>query len=358
MASLPRPYMASLPSPYSTMAAMADIPVIITVDLPDRLIDRLRSVSPHLKIRVHPTGEASDIPDEQLGEMEILYTRRALPEPEQVPNLRWIQFHWSGIDPFVEHSLLRSDVFVTTLSGAAVPQMAEYALTMMMAASHHLPDMLDHKRRKHWPEDRFTRFRPQELRGSTVGIVGYGSIGREIARLCQAFGARVLVTKRDLKSLEHKGYQLEGLGDPQAELPNRIYPPQALASMAAECDFLVITVPLAPQTRGLVGEKVLRRMKPTAYLIDVSRGGVVDHGALVEALKDHWIAGAALDVYPVEPLPESSPLWELPNAILSPHVAGTSGQYLERAAELFSENLRRYIANEPLLNRYDPKLGY
>jgi phosphoglycerate dehydrogenase-like enzyme len=99
-------------------------------------------------------------------------------------------------------------------------------------------------------------------------------------------------------------------------------------------------------------------MKPTAYLIDVSRGGVVDHGALVEALGNNWIAGAALDVFPVEPLPQSSPLWELPNLILSPHVAGTSGLYLERAAELFAENLRRYLANEDLLNRYDPKLGY
>jgi phosphoglycerate dehydrogenase-like enzyme len=99
-------------------------------------------------------------------------------------------------------------------------------------------------------------------------------------------------------------------------------------------------------------------MKDTAYLIDVSRGGVVDQGALVEALREKAIAGAALDVYPVEPLPESSPLWDLPNVILSPHVGGTSGQYLERAADLFAENLRRYVANEPLLNRYDSKRGY
>jgi len=340
------------------MATMAEIPVIITVDLPDRLLERLQSVSPRLKIRLHPTGEASEIPEEQLAEVEILYTRRALPEPEQVPNLRWIQFHWSGIDQFVENSLLRSEVMVTTLSGAAVPQMAEFALTMMMAAGHHLSEMVEQRRNKSWAEDRFTRFRPLELRGNTVGIVGYGSIGREIGRLCVALGARILVTKRDLKVLEQQGYQPEGLGDPQAELPTRIYPPQALASMASECDFLVITLPLTPETRGLVGEQVLRRMKPTAYLIDVSRGGVVDHGALVEALGNRWIAGAALDVFPVEPLPQSSPLWELPNVILSPHIAGTSGLYLERAAELFAENLRRYLADEELLNRYDPKLGY
>lgn len=337
---------------------MADIPVLITVDMPDALLDRLRAVSPHIQIDLLPTNEASDFSEEQLGEMQILYTRQALPEPEQVPNLRWIQFHWSGIDAFVDQSLLRSDMIVTTLSGAAVPQMAEFGLTMMMALGHHLPPMMEDQGEKVWADNRFTRYRPQELRGSTVGIVGYGNIGREIARICQALGAQVLATKRDLKTLDRGGYLLEGLGDAEAEIPERIYPPQALPSMAAECDFLVLTVPLTPETRGLVGSKVFQSMKDTAYLIDISRGGVVDQGALVEALREGEIAGAALDVYPVEPLPESSPLWELPNVILSPHIAGTSGQYLERAAEIFAENLRRYVADEPLLNRYDAKRGY
>ncbi len=340
------------------MASMADIPVLITVDMPDALLDRLRAVSPHIEIDLLPTGDASDFSEEQLGEMEVLYTRQALPEPEQVPNLRWIQFHWSGIDDFVDHSLLRSDMIVTTLSGAAVPQMAEFALTMMMSLGHHMPNMMEDQKQKIWADNKFTRFRPKELRGSTVGIVGYGNIGREIARICQALGAQVLATKRDLKTLDAGGYVLEGLGDSQADIPERIYPPQALPSMASECDFLVLTVPLTPETRGLVNAKVFKSMKDTAYLIDVSRGGVVDQGALVEALREEAIAGAALDVYPVEPLPESSPLWELPNVILSPHVAGTSGQYLERAADLFAENLRRYVANEPLLNRYDSKRGY
>lgn len=340
------------------MASMADIPVLITVDMPDALLDRLRAVSPHIEIDLLPTGDASDFSEEQLGEMEVLYTRQALPEPEQVPNLRWIQFHWSGIDAFVDQSLLRSEMIVTTLSGAAVPQMAEFALTMMMSLGHHMPNMMEDQKAKVWADNRFTRFRPKELRGSTVGIVGYGNIGREIARICQALGAQVLATKRDLKTLDAGGYVLEGLGDLQAEIPERLYPPQALPSMASECDFLVLTVPLTPETRGLVNAKVFESMKDTAYLIDVSRGGVVDQGALVEALREETIAGAALDVYPVEPLPESSPLWELPNVILSPHVAGTSGQYLERAADLFAENLRRYVANEPLLNRYDSKRGY
>ena len=340
------------------MAPMADIPVLITVDMPEALLDRLRAVSPRIQIDPLPTGDPSDFTEEQLGETEVLYTQKALPEPEQVPNLRWIQFHWSGIDAFVDHSLLRSDVKVTTLSGAAVPHMAEFALTMMMALSHHLPAMMKDQKEKSWADNRFTRFRPLELRDSTVGIVGYGSIGREIARLCQSFGAQVLATKRNLRVLEDGGYVRKGMGDPQADIPERLYPPQALPSMASECDFLILTVPLTPETRGMVNAKVFKSMKNTAFLIDVSRGGVVDQGALVEALNEGEIAGVALDVYPVEPLPETSPLWEMSNVILSPHVAGTSGKYLARAADLFAENLRRYIADEPLLNRYDPRLGY
>jgi phosphoglycerate dehydrogenase-like enzyme len=272
--------------------------------------------------------------------------------------LRWVQFHFAGIDHAEQHPLLSSGVQITTLSGAAMSQMAEFALMAILALGHRLPGIMADRLKKHWPDDRFERFRPLELRGSTVGLVGYGSVAREIARLSRSFGARVLASKRDLTQLDDLGYVPEGLGDLHAELPDRIYPPQALASMASECDFLVASIPLTPETRGLVGRKVLAAMKPTAFLVDISRGGVVDHGALVEALTEKRIAGAALDVYPVEPLPENSPLWDLPNVILSPHLAGASGEYFRRAAELFSENLRRYLSGQPLLNLYHPKRGY
>jgi len=262
------------------------------------------------------------------------------------------------VDHVADHSLLRSGLQVTTLSGAAVPQIAEFALMCILAQSRHLSTMMTDPADVRWGENRFKRYRPRELRGSTVGIVGYGSVGREIARLCRAFGASVLATKHDLKRLDDIGYTLNGLGDPGAVLPDRLYPPQALSSMVSSCDFIVITVPLTPQTRGMIDERVLGGMKPTAYLIDVSRGGVVDHGALVEALNENRLAGAALDVYPVEPLPDSSPLWGMPNVILSPHVAGTSEHYYERAADLFAENLHRYHVGRPLLNLYDPDRNY
>jgi phosphoglycerate dehydrogenase-like enzyme len=339
--------------------AESDVHVLVAVQFPEALLERIRAVSPRIKLTVHPAREGDELPDEALQDAEVLYTARALPDPSRAPELRWVQFHYAGIDHVVDHPLVRSDsVRITTLSGAAVPQMAEFALMSMLALGRHLLRMIEDKAQARWAENRFERFAPTLLRDSTVGIVGYGSIGREIARLCRSLGADVLGVKRDLMHLEQDHYIEEGMGDPDAELVSRIYPPEAVASMASLCDFLVVTVPLTPETRGMIGAKVFKEMKAGAFLVDVSRGGVVDHGALIEALQEGKIAGAALDVYPIEPLPAESPLWSMANVILSPHVAGASPRYYESAADLFATNLRRYLAEQPLLNLYDPSRGY
>jgi phosphoglycerate dehydrogenase-like enzyme len=209
-----------------------------------------------------------------------------------------------------------------------------------------------------WPEDRWERFSPQELNQSTVGIIGYGSIGREVARLCCAFGAEVLATKSDVKQPEDTDYAIEGVGDPGGDSVHRLYPPQALIPMLKESDYVVVAVPLTPETRGLITAKELEAMKSTAYLVDVSRGGVVNHDDLIEALRGGWLAGAALDVFPEEPLPNDSQLWGLPNVILSPHIAGMTDHYDERAVDLFIENLNRYLVGEALLNQIDLERGY
>jgi phosphoglycerate dehydrogenase-like enzyme len=336
----------------------ADMLVLMTVRFPDALLQRIRSVSPRLRVEVHPASNTAELPGGLLPDVEILYTMRTLPDPEAVPNLRWIQFHSAGIDHVAEHPLLRGEVRVTTLSGAGVPQMAEYVLMALLALGRRLPRLERDRTEKRWAENRFERFRPSDLKGSTVGIVGYGSVGREVARLCRAFGAEVLATKRDLRHPADDGYRPDHQGDPGAEVPTRLYPPQALPSMAAECDFLVITVPLTPETRGLVGRAVLKKMKPTACLVDVSRGGVIDHNALIEALSEKRLGGAALDVFPVEPLPASSPLWDMPNVLLSPHIGGASDHYFEQATALFAINLQRYLTDQPLLNEFDPRRGY
>lgn len=340
------------------MVEMSTVEILITLSIPEEHLERLQAVSPRVKLHVIPSRDPEGIPRELLSEIEILYTTDVFPDPVDVPNLRWIQLHFAGVDHVVDRALFREEIDITTLSGVAASGVAEYALMGILSLGRRVPQMVADKGKKRWPENRFNLYQPLSLRGSTVGIVGYGSIGREVARLCRAHGATVLAAKHNLKQLEDQDYVLEGLGDPHADFPERIYPYQAVGSMSSLCDFLVICVPLTPESRGIIDEKVFSKMKEGACLIDVSRGGVVDHGALIEALQSGRLAGAALDVYPLEPLPERSPLWEMQNVILSPHIAGASGRYFSQAMDLFAENLKRYLADKPLLNRYDPARGY
>lgn len=337
----------------------AQIEVLVTVPFNEAEIQALRDVSPRLKINFQAAREPEEITKEHWGHAEVLYTDQVLPDPELVPNLRWLQFHWAGLDFALENPLLQKpDLMITSLSGAAAPQMAEFALTQMLALGHRLPELAAHQGRSEWPRERWERFRPQELRASTVGIVGYGSIGREIARLVHALGGTVLAAKQDAMNPEDTGYTIPGLGDPGGDLFTRLYPYQALRSMVKECDFVVLSVPLTEETRGIFGAAEIAAMKPTAFLIALGRGGVVDQGALVTAIQEKRIAGAALDVFAEEPLPSGSPLWKLPNVLISPHVGGMSVHYNQRAIALFTENLKRYLTGAPLLNRFDRSKGY
>ncbi len=336
-----------------------NINVLVTVPFPEKLLNILSAVSSRLNVIVRKARSADDIPADMWQQTDILYSTGILPTPEQVPNLKWIQFHFAGIDRVIDEPILQQGgVIVTTLSGAHAPQMGEYVLMMMLALGHKLPGLLTLKGKPDWPRDRFERFLPVELRGSTVGIIGYGSIGREVSRLLQPFGVTVLTTKRNAMQVKDSGYTQAGLGDPGGDFPRRIYPFQALKSMIAECDFVVVAVPLTSDTQSLIGAEELAAMKPTAFLVDVSRGSVIDHIALIRALKDKKIAGAALDVFPEEPLPQNSPLWKLPNVILSPHISGVTPYYDQRAVALFAQNLQRFISGEPLFNQFEIERGY
>ncbi len=335
------------------------VELLITISLSDDLVQRLASVSPRLKITTHPARSPEEIPAEIWERVDVLYTARALPPPEMAPHLAWIQFHWAGIDHAINAPICqREGMLITNLSGASAPQIAEHALMMLLALGHQMPDAIALQRRMEWPAERWGVFSPRELRGSTVGIVGYGSAGRQLARLLQPHGATVLATKRDVMHPGDTGYTIEGLGDPGGDLVHRLYPPQALRSMLKECDFVVVNLPLTPATRGLLNAETLAVLKPTAHLVDLSRGGVVDHAALIPMLREHKLASAALDVFSTEPLPADSPLWKLPNVIITPHIAGFSPAYDQRAVDFFVENLNRYLANLPLYNRFNPEEGY
>jgi len=334
------------------------IPVLILTQspIPAPLIEKVRAVSPRL-VAEHRTARTLDELGDALRDVEVLYTTGLMPSPEQAPALKWVQGHFAGVERFLDHPLLKS-VVLTTSSGIHAPAMAEYVLMMMLAFAHHLPRMIEYHKRAEWPQGRWDLFAPRELRGMTVGIVGYGSVGREVARLAKAFGMRVLATKRDLTRVTDEGWRLPEVGDPLTQSVDRLYPAETLRAMLGECDYVVLTVPLTPATHGLIGAEELACLKSGAVLINIARGGLVDEAALIEARRAGTMRGAALDVFAEEPLPTASPLWTLPNVILSPHVSGFTLDYDERAMALFAENLRRYVAGEPLLNVVDVARGY
>jgi phosphoglycerate dehydrogenase-like enzyme len=338
---------------------MSEREILLTVQFSQDQLDELQSVASDFKVSSHPLAQGQEMPEDQWANVEVLYTFRALPLPEQAPNLRWIQFHLAGVEEQLDQPILRQvKVQATTLSGANAPQVAEHAVAMLLALGHHIPDMVVDQSRNQWPTQRAQRFIPKELMNSTVGIIGYGSVGQRIARMLQSFSVNILASKRDLMQTEFKDYQVDGQGDPKADIPRRLYPGKALRSLMKECDYVIVTVPLTPETRGMIGANQLSAMKPNAVLIDVSRGGVIDQEALVRALEKGQLAAAGLDVFAEEPLPADSPLWHLPNVLISPHIAGLSPHYLERAFTLFKENLARYIAGKELLNKIDLKRGY
>lgn len=336
-----------------------NIEILTTIPFPESVLQKVREVTPLVHVTLHPAQKVDEIPLDLWNRTEILYTDLLIPDLDATPNLRWIQFHYAGIDFIQDTPLLsKKDLLITSMSGASAIQEGEYVLGMMLALGHKMPELAVSQFKREWPVDRWEKFSPHELTHATVGLVGYGSIGREVARLLQPFGTKILASKRDAMNPIDSGYTIDGHGDPEGNLFHRLYPNEAVKSMVKECDFVVILLPLTAQTRNSFGEEEIRAMKPGSYLLVVSRGGIVDETALQQALLDHHLAGAALDVFSREPLPPESPLWKLPNTILTPHVSGFSPQYKERTGIMFAENLRRYLHGEPLLNRIDPERSY
>ncbi len=293
--------------------------------------------------------------------MEILYTSFSipLPPPEQAPRLRWVQLYSAGPDPILSHPLFPTSVIFTTASGVHAINIAEHVFTMALAWFHRLPQILEWQEKGEWPlaTIRSSLFVGEELREKNIGIVGYGSVGRQVARLARAFGMHVLAMQRGTYRKD-QGFTFPDIGDPQGILPERYYTPEQLHSMLSECDVVVIAVPLTPKTRGMFNEAAFQAMKATAFLVNIARGDICDEEALVRALQEKQIAAAALDVFQQEPLPPNHPLWHLPNVFISPHIAGLTPYYSERAAVIFAENLRRYLDGKELYNVVDKGQGY
>lgn len=332
--------------------------VLCTLRFTDTQLDKLRAVSSRLIVTQETARSSDDVTRSLNQDVEVLYAIHPPTTLEDAPGLKWLQLHTAGADHIIDTPVWNSDVIITSASGIHVTAIGEYVLAQMLALSRRLPRMIDCQRRAEWPSGRWNKFVGRELRGSTVGVIGYGSIGREVARLASSFGVRVLAVKRSPKKRADSGFTLPGAGDLDGTIPEAFYAPEQLRTVLAQSDYVVLAVPSTDKTVKMIGETELRAMPDHAYLINIARGDIIDQEALIRALREGWIGGAGLDVFDPEPLPEDSPLWDFENVIISPHVSGFTPRYDDYATDLFSENLRRYLAGEPLLNRVDRQRGY
>lgn len=331
---------------------MEKVNILVTDKMDEECLEQIAAVGPEIKLKdVSDLSRAEHKGDETakkeydslLAGADVLYGNR-IPRDlfGRAPKLKWIQVTSAGVERFLTAEMLASPVLLTNVSGIHATPIGEFVLGLMLMFVKQAPLFFQGKQEKQWQRG----LDLDVLRGKTVGIVGLGNIGREVARLCKAFGMKVMATRRSVKRVG------------KSRFVDIILPTDQLPQLLAESDFVVLTLSYTPETDKIIGEKELRAMKPSAHLINIARGGVIDEEALIRALEEDWIKGAGLDVFAVEPLPEDSKLWELPNVILSPHVSGSHGEYDIKATGIFTENLRRYLDGRKLLNIVDKKRGY
>ncbi len=252
--------------------------------------------------------------------------------------LRLFQMMGAGVDALLPAPDLPEAVRIANARGIHGPHMSEFALAMLLALAKRLPRALEQSRDRLWKQ-----YAVDTIAGRTLAILGLGSIGMAVAETASRFGMRVIGTQREPKPTAHVA---------------EVVRPGRTEQVLREADFVIVLLPLTPETRGSVGARELGFLKPTACLVNLARGGIVDEEALCDALRAGRLAGAALDVFVEEPLPPSSPLWSAPNAILTPHVAGLGPGYMDRLTEIFAENLDRTESGKPLRNEVDRERGY
>jgi phosphoglycerate dehydrogenase-like enzyme len=275
----------------------------------------------------------------------------------RAPHLAWVHSATSGVERALTPAALARDVLVTNARGVFSRPIAEHVLLMILAVSRHLLELLELQRERTWQP-----LEGRELRELTIGIVGYGSLGRSVASLASAFGSRVIAMRRRPDAAEVRPARDPGSDDgdvfPFEPRLDRLVGPDGLHELLRESDIVVLAAPLTPETEGMIDEAAIAAMKHDAWLINVARGRLIDDTALIRALRENRIGGAALDTFRDEPLPQSSPFWSLANVILTPHTAWSSARVLDRSIDLFCDNLVRFSRGEALRNVVDPNAGY
>ena len=344
---------------------MPDHRIVLTYDPDGTLDDRVRAALPDRSLEIVRALTADAVLGAVPGTTIFFGNYLAPAALRRARALRWIQTVGAGVDVLLSAELAATDIVVTNTSGAFAVQMAEHALSLMFALARRLPQAVrSQSARRYVPEPRDELF---ELTGKTLGIVGFGDVGQALARRARGIGMRVIAVRRRPRGSptahaltpEPRLDPLAGSegGDPSA-LADEVLGPDRLDDLLRDSDIVANVVPLTPATARLFGREQFARMRPTACFINVGRGETVDQDALIDALRDGAIAAAGLDVTTPEPLPPDSPLWAMPNVILTAHYAGWSDTMLERIYTIFLDNLGRFDRGEPLRNQVDVRAGY
>jgi phosphoglycerate dehydrogenase-like enzyme len=312
---------------------------------PSWFVEKLRWDFPEVEIVHLSTYHHAD---QHFPGAEVVVTWSLRPEQFNIAKkLRWIHSPAAAVHQLMFPDLINSDVILTNAREIHAPVVAEHALALLLSFAKKLPDAVRLQQKRLWGQENLwhSRPRPRELAGATLGIVGLGSIGRVLARHATGLGMRVIAVREHPQDGELGGVV-------------HVFSSLELHKLLGESDYVVLAAPVTAATRSMMNAAALAKMKPDACLINVSRGALVDEAALISALREKRIGGAALDVFEEEPLPPESPLWDLENLLVTPHTAGMTDKLWNRHYAQISENLRRYLSREPLLSVVDKHKGY
>ena len=338
--------------PGGVPAAIALTP-ILSARYRSRDLERIRAAAPGARI---VTLSVEGLSDDPVDDVEVLLHGWLSADAfdrllARAPRLAWVHSASAGVERALTPTALSRGIVITNARGVFSRPIAEYVMMMILAVSRKLPGLLELQRERTWQPLEGT-----ELRDVTVGIVGLGSIGRAVGALATAFGCRVVATRRRPEAgTAFRDDEELSFGEAMLD---RVGGPETLPALLAESDFVVLAAPLTTETENMIDADTLAAMKPGAWLINVARGRLVDERALLRALRDGPIGGAILDTFRDEPLQPTSPFYDLPNVIVTPHTSWSSARVLDRSVELFCDNLRRFAVGEPLLNVVDPSRGY
>jgi phosphoglycerate dehydrogenase-like enzyme len=312
---------------------------------PEWFADRLRKDFPQFEVVRLTSYERikAEIADTDILFSQVLNAEQFL----AAQKLRWIHSPSAAVHQFMYADLLKSDVVLTNGREVHAPVVAEQVMAMIFALARRIPESVRFQLKHVWAQGVFwdEHQSPTEVADATIGLVGLGSIGRNVARRASALGMKVIAVR-------------EHVDRPKPEFVDEVLPASRLNEMLSRSDYVVLSPPVTATTRGMIGREQLAAMKPDGYLINVGRGSLIDEAALIDALRERKIAGAALDVFDKEPLPAESPLWDLENLLITPHTGGMTEKMWERHYAVFAENLRRFVAGQPLLTLVDKNAGY